>query len=598
MSTDTPIKIVSNRERLSGVVQAVGKRPADIERRWWESTAIFAIFTVLYSVIGYWLVVQMHVVGFETLDRFDRALMIFHNEPPKLSSIGFDYPPLSVVLVAPFTVIPALARSLIVIPVVSAIFAGLTMMFINTMMRRAQIVFPLRAAVLATLGLNPLVVMYASIGSRNFMWLAFVLAALGALFAWYVTADIRFVMVAGLAYSVAALTGYGSLVWFLISLVMVGAILSRLGADGKEVEGTTVGFAAPTVYVIALWSVFNLILLARPLAWLTDASDGATGLGDFSLVDIARATVDLVVYGAPIAIVVLPALIFSGIARRNGFALWLGLMLLASILAPGVSVLIRVTDSPMLMSNALPILLLSVVGAIWLARSSLTGGLAVSGILAVALLLSIPWTFHAMSDFKYQGVERSFHDAVTTQDSQDGAKAVDGSVVGYANEQDMADYIRANIGGEGSILTDNSQTYGVILLTGDPALFFDRVDESDGPWRRAAADPAAHARYLLLSTDTRTDLLSQLYPVAATGDDAVLAEIHGNSRYTLVEVPEGYRFGDQLTDAQDADGNGVLDSDEVDATDPGSQETPVDPGGYKGQIGEAESDTPTTGDTP
>ncbi|MBC7631260.1 hypothetical protein [Aeromicrobium sp.] len=592
MSTDTTTKVVSNRERLSGVVQAVGKRPADIERRWWESTAIFVIFTVSYSVLGYWLVVQMHVVGFETLDRFDRGLMIFHNEPPKLSSVGFDYPPLSIVLVAPFTVIPALARSLIVVPVVSAIFAGLTMMFINTMMRRAQVIFPLRAAVLVTLGLNPLVVMYASIGARNFMWLAFVMAALGALFAWYVTADIRFVMIAGLAYAVAALTGYGSLVWFLISLIMVAAILSRLGADGKEVEGTTVGFAAPTVYVIALWSAFNLILLFRPLAWLTDSSDAASsgGLDNFSLLEIARATFDLVVFGAPIAIIVLPALIFNGIARRNGFALWLGLMLLVSILAPGVAVLVRVTDSPMLMNNALPILLVSVVGAIWLARSSLTSGVLVAGILAVVLLLSIPWTFAAMSDFKHQGIERAFHDAITTQESQDGAATVDGSVVGYSQEEDMADYIRENIDTPDSILTDNSQTYAVILLTGDPALFFDRVDQSDGPWRRAAKDPAAHVDYMLLPIDTSADLLSKLYPQAAAGDDAVLKVIHGNRRYVLVKVPDGYTYGDVLPDSVDANGNGIADAEEGTADAQSTQDqNPTNLGGVDGLRGEPDS---------
>ena len=101
--------------------------------------------------------------------------------------------------------------------------------------------------------------MYASVGARNFLWLAFVVAAVGALFAWYVTADIRFVMLAGLAFAVAALAGYGSLLWFLVGLVMVVAILARLGADGTEVEGTAVGFASPAVYVVTLWTAFNLI---------------------------------------------------------------------------------------------------------------------------------------------------------------------------------------------------------------------------------------------------------------------------------------------------------------------------------------------------
>ena len=78
------------------------------------------LFTVVYTVIGYWLVVRMHVVGFETLDRFDRGLMVWHNDPPKLSAVGADYPPLSVLLITPFTIIPALARSLVVVPVLTA----------------------------------------------------------------------------------------------------------------------------------------------------------------------------------------------------------------------------------------------------------------------------------------------------------------------------------------------------------------------------------------------------------------------------------------------------------------------------------------------
>jgi len=440
--------------------------------------------------------------------------------------------------------------------------------------------------VLATLGLNPLVVMYASIGARSFLWLAFVIAALGALFAWYVTADIRFVMIAGLAFAVAALTGYGSLLFFLLSLVMVAAILARLGADGTEIEGTTVGFAAPTVYVVALWSLFNLILLFKPFNWLTESSDTAAsgGLADFSVLDVLRGTVDLVVYGAPLAIVVLPALIFAGVARRNTFALWLGLMLLVSILAPGLAVLVRVTDSPMLMNNALPILLVSVIGAIWLARSAVQGATVVAGVLAGALLLSIPWTFAAMDGFAQQGVERAFHDAVLTGDSQEGATTVDGSVVGYDNERAMADYILDHADSPDAILTDNASTYAVILMTGKPSVFFDRVDESDGPWNRAAKDPAGHADYMLLSTSTATDLLSRLYPDAAARDDALLKEVYGNARYTLVSVPKDYSYG------ATAPAQGEEPAAEQDVPDPAS----TDPGGVGGVVGEPGSNATAT----
>lgn len=545
---------VSNKERLAGVVQAVGRRPADIPRRRWESLLVFGVFTVGYAWFGYWLVVDMHVVGFETLDRLNRALMIWHNDPAKLSAIGFDYPPLATLLISPLAIFPALAKSLIAVPLASAVFAGLTMTVFNTMLRRAQVVAPLRLAILAALGCNPLVALYASSGARDLIWIAFVIVALGALFAWYVTADIRFVMISGLAFAVAALAGYSSVLWFFVCALMVAAILARLGADGTEVEGTTVGFAAPTVYVLALWTAFNLLLLRNPFAWITDQYNAATsgGAETFSFVDLMRATGELVWYGAPIAIIVLPALILAGFSRSNPFALWLGIILTLSIITPAVMVALKLTDSPMQMRNALPILLFSIVGAAWLARSSGTGNTIVSALVVLGLLLSIPWTFQAMKTYPHQNLESSFAAAISTRVSQEGAETVDGSTVGIVSEEAMAEYIDNNVSLKNSILTDNAQTYAVMLLTGRPDLFFDRIDKSDAAWKEAAKDPATHVDYLLLSTDTSADLLSQFYPEAASGSDAQLTPVYRTDRYVLVSVPTGYH---RSTGAPSVDGS-------------------------------------------
>lgn len=543
--------IKRTRERLAGTVQAVGHRPHDIPRRRWESLAIFAFFAVAYIWFGYWLVVEMHVVSFETLDRLNRSLMVWHNDPAKLSAIGFDYPPLTTLLISPLTLVPALARSLAIVPVASALFAAGTMVILNSMLRRAQVLTALRYAVLLAVGANPLVLLYGAGGSRQFIWISLVMVAVGALFAWYVTADIRFIMISGLAFSVATLAGYSSLIWFAIGALMIGSVLSRLGARGEEIEGTTVGFAAPTAYVIALWTAFNLILLSNPFAWITDSSDAASSIGveHFTFLELAQYTGQLVLYGAPLAIVVLPALIFTGF-RSNGFALWLAVMLAAAILAPAASVALGLTDAPMLMRNALLILLFAVIGAIWVARSSGTQNAVVSAILVALLIGSIPWTFHAMKTYRYQNLESSFAAAISTRESQEGARTPTGGTVGTASEQAMADFIRANISGKSTILTDNAQTYAVMLLTGDPALFFDRVDRSDGPWQEAAKDPAGYdVRYLLLSTDTSEDLLSQLYSDAVDGTDTLLPEVFSTPRYTLVGVTPDYQRPDSSSPA-------------------------------------------------
>ena len=117
-------RVVTNAERLSGVIQSVGRRPTDIPRRRWESLGVFAFFLIAWSLFGHWLVVDKHVVGFETLDRLNRALMVWHNDPPKLSALGFDYPPLATLLVTPLTIFSDVARSLVIIPITSAVFAA------------------------------------------------------------------------------------------------------------------------------------------------------------------------------------------------------------------------------------------------------------------------------------------------------------------------------------------------------------------------------------------------------------------------------------------------------------------------------------------
>lgn len=539
----TTTTVVHTKERLSGIVQTVGRRPSDVPRRWWESFLVFAFFTVAYTWFGHWVVVDLHVVGFETLDRLNRALMVWHNDPAKLSAIGFDYPPLATLLIAPLALFRGFVTSMVVVPLASAIFAAITMVAFNTMMRRALVSGPLRYAVLLALGANPLVLLYATTGTRHFVWIAFVITGLGALFAWYITADVRFVMLAGIAYAFAVLSGYSGLAFFVISAVMIGAILARLGADGTEVEGTVVGFGAPTVYVIALWTVFNLILLGRPFAWITRSSDSASsgGLDTFSGVELLRATGELVLYGAPLAIIVLPALIFSGFARNNPFALWLGVLLGGAILMPAMAVVLRLTDSPMLMRNALPILLLAMVGAIWLARSADEGSTLVAALIVVGLVVSIPWTLQHMKTYRYQNLEAPFAAGITTGESQEGAETVNGEKVGIVSEQAMSEYIRNNVTQDNSILTDNAQTYAVMMGTGHPEYFFDRVDQSDGPWKVAARDPGKYVDYMLMSTADNGDLLTALYPDAASGSDPLLQVVYRTPRYVLVGVPENYR---------------------------------------------------------
>ena len=589
--------VLTQRERLSRVVQAVGRRPRDITRRPWESAGVFVLFLLAYLLLGSWLVADAHVVGFDALDRLTRAQMIWHGDPAKLSAVGFDHPPLTTLLIAPIAIVPALGSALGVVPLISAVFAGLTMVVLNTLLRRAEVPLPLRAAVLLALGANPLFALYAAGGASQLVWISLATVAVCALVAWYVTADVRFVMTAGLAFSVAALAGYTSLLWFVVGAVLVAAVLARHGADGTEIEGTTVGFAAPTAYVLALWTALNLLLLGNPVAWLTAGRDSSGP--DLGAGEILRDTLDLVVHGAPLALLVLPALVVVGIARGDALALWLAVFLALAIATPALDVALGLTGQPILMRDALPVLVLAVVGGAWLARS--IGPAAGAAVLVVALLASVPWTFHAMRTFPHQNLESAFAAALSTGESQEGTRTASGAAVGVASEQAMADYIRAHVTTPSSILTDNAQTFAVMYFVGDPGLFLDRVDVSDGPWQDLAEDPAgADVDFLLLSTDSEADLLSRLYPEAVAGTDPRLPEIFRTARYVLVGVPADFA---PLPDADADPASGSPDLATEPTTGPTTVPTagPADPAETDAGLGTTTTDAgrePAGGDLP
>src|SRR3954447_15585918 len=50
---------------------------------------VFLVAFAAYFAIGYWVTIDQHVVVFDAVDRLTRALLVWHNDPPKLAAIGF-----------------------------------------------------------------------------------------------------------------------------------------------------------------------------------------------------------------------------------------------------------------------------------------------------------------------------------------------------------------------------------------------------------------------------------------------------------------------------------------------------------------------------
>jgi hypothetical protein len=105
----------------------------------------------------------------------------------------------------------------------------------------------------------------------------------------------------------------------------------------------------------------------------------------------------------------------------------------------------------------------------------------------------------------------------------------------------MARRILALDAGRNAILTDNAHTYGVMLATGRPDLFLDRIDVSDVRWSQVAAAPRGRVRYLLVNLNpSRYDLLIERYPALRTGDGlpSHVTSVFDNGAFALYAVDE------------------------------------------------------------
>ena len=535
------------------------------EVRRWDTGLVFVGFAVFYTALGQWMVRDVHLVGFETLARFQRALTLALDPARGPAALADDPGPLATLLTAPVTLAPALLRSFVVVPVVSAVFAAATMVVLHTLMRRAGLGATTRVVGLLAVGFNPLILLYAADGDRLFIGLCFALGAVSSLLSWRATTDVRFLLAAGVAFGLAVMCDYDVLAWLLVTVIIVAATLVRLGAAGDEVGSTVVALTLPTAAALGLWTLFGLVVTGRPFSWLAAVGRdplGPTSTGErLGLSEALQQTGSLVLHGAPLALLVLPALMHGWLARRDLVAGVLAGLLATVVLLPGLFATLG-RSGPPLLREAVPILLVSVVGALWSAgaRTATPASRAVGILALLVVVASLPWTWRAMSTYDHQVLEAGFVDAASTGRSQEGAITTGGAQIGYASEAAMASWILTHVTRPGSILTDETATYAVLLRAASPGLFRDSVELGADRWRALATEPSGDGvegvegvDYLLISTDPRHDRLSRLHPTAAAGADPRSTVSYRTPRYVLVEVLTDDRRTDDPDGADDAE---------------------------------------------
>jgi hypothetical protein len=526
-------------------------------RRWVESLAIFLAFFGLYFGIGHHVVVDLHLVNFDALSRLSHAYFVWWNDPPKLAAVGFIWPPVQTLVFLPFAVIKPLATSLAALPAMSATFMAATMVVLNRSLEISDMRWFARLPLLVAFGINPMIVYYGANGMAEAVYLCFLVIGIYFLVRWNLTRRTHFLAFVGVAMALALLARYEIFPFVLVVAAGIAAI-TMAGREKvyrpQELEGSLLLFLAPIAYAGSAWIFFNWLIIGDPISFLgigpTTADVGTSqqdiaGLAarDLGASEIARFLLTLNLGLFPLAVLVMPALLTTAVAKRDLMSLVLAALVITN--AAVTALLFIRTNDPNLVQlrynmRAIPLALIALgwLYYVWKPRG-VRIGIWVAGLLV--LLVSLPSTWRVMETYSYQYEENLFLRAIETGQDQEGNIAIGGYPIGIKDEQTMADYIDQDVPPGEVILTDDAQTLGIMLLSGRPGDFFDRIDRGDERWNEALNDPFGEVDYFLVTTNERCrppceDKVRARYPGILRDREPGMEVVLETPQYVLVAV--------------------------------------------------------------
>jgi hypothetical protein len=465
--------------------------------------------------------------------------------PAKLAALGFSNPPIPGVLTVPFAIIKPLATSLTSLAIFSSLFFGGMMLFVDRMLSRCEMSLAWRLPVLLLFAANPLMAFYGSNGSSDIVYMFFLAVGIFCFIAWYRGNETIYLIGAGSAMSLAMLSRYGLIAVTIVMAFLAAAALWRRDADRDEVEGSVIAYLAPVVYAFALWTFLNFVITGSPFGWLgipasTQAinSSAGTTAAHYSFASVVGHTGQVLLVAGPLVIGAFPLLILTALGRRDIFSFWLAGLLLLMVILVGAQAVAAGDVGRVVLKNGLPVELMALAGLAWVYYESGSLRLISYCVTLALLVLALPLGWHGMLSYPYQDMEQAFIHALRDPGKNlTGTSSRGGYTVGLRSELAMADYIKKVIGEQQhQVLTDNSQTYAVILLNGRPQVFVDRSQRGDGPWKRTLENPYGKVRYMLIAYKSPSDLIRQRYPTAATGGNPSFTPVFTTARYVLVAV--------------------------------------------------------------
>ncbi len=273
------------------------------------------------------------------------------------------------------------------------------------------------------------------------LYLSMLAFALYGFVSWYETTEPRFLIAAGFGIAVLIMTRYMFIIWAVLVALLIGVALVRRRASRVEVEGSVVAFAAPVVYSLALWILFNALIVGDPFGWITDTTStqavNATGIdtsGSLGFDQVSSRLLELNVAVFPLAFAAVPALVIAFVTQRNDMALWLASFVVLGIVIMGVHAYVAGNEGLLTLRDAMPMALTALIGAAWIYRSFPGFRLVTWGVTMVILVIGLFTAWRGMQNYPFQSLEQAFTRTLFTGESQEGTSSRGGFTVGIDPE--------------------------------------------------------------------------------------------------------------------------------------------------------------------
>jgi hypothetical protein len=470
---------------------------------WRETLIIGGISLICYFLLGVYIDFYRGYLPGDALARLVSAWLVSNGTEFSVSSIGFIWPPLPVLLLIPLAAIPVLFSSWMAIVIVSSLSMSIACVLLAKIAALCGISVRWRWLIVLAFAINPLMLVFGSNGMSEAVLIAATMAAFYWLLSFWQTERNTHLIFAAAFFGLLPLIRYE----FALVSAWSGLLILFLSWEkrrqfsnekfGQFLEGRLLAYSSLALYPMFLWVIANQFIMGNALYFLTDERN-ARSLAEVTNVITNPVLTTQGIFGFtfgtwfwvfPLEVLASLILIVIGWRTKKNFLIGLGLMpLLIPFLhfywknIPLLRYLVMVIPFGVVLS-------LVVIYLITPIKANLKLGKPLINFVFVALILvSNYMTLVQINTYGYESFEKATWSALV------GASG--GSDSEILQAIDVGEVLERNIPKGSRILMD-TYGYGFAIFLGAKKhdIFMDFTDPN---YPEALVNPQAYVDYVLV----------------------------------------------------------------------------------------------------